>query len=120
MVTNLPWRVTYCWVSNQVKNHTKSTVLSKKFKPDSWGNEGQNAKSNVSSQLKKFTRQIQRPEFVVIKRLWESNVYHNRPVNGKNPEWVVNQWQLQDIEIAHKESDSNSEEEGGKYILFNP
>ena len=48
-------------------------------------------------------------------------MYYIKPVNGKFPEQVMRQWELQDVERAHQESDANSEEENvGQIPCFNP
>ena len=41
------------------------------------------------------------------------------PVNGNGLEWGMHQWQLQDLEGAQQESDSNGAEVG-EIFSFNP
>ena len=48
-------------------------------------------------------------EFVVVE-LHKPNMYWIRPVSGIGPEQIVNHRQLQDLQKAHNESDTTSDE----------
>ena len=54
----------------------------------------------------------------MVEQLHKPNVYHIKSINGDSPEHVVNCRQLQDLQEAH--NDSNSEEEMGNIPSFNP
>ena len=59
-------------------------------------------------------------EFVVVKQLYEPNVYWIKPVNGVSQEWVVNCGQLQDLQKAHDNNDNTSNKEAGNVPSFDP
>ena len=44
----------------------------------------------------------------------------NLMCNSVSPEWIVNCRQLQDLQKAHNESDTTSDEEVGNIPSFNP
>ena len=59
-------------------------------------------------------------EFVVVEQLHEPDMYCIKPVNGVSLEKIVNCRQLQDLQKAHNESDTTSDEEMGDIPSFNP
>ena len=66
------------------------------------------------------TKLFKDQEFFMLEWISELNVYCIKPVTGDSPEKVVNHWQLWDLEIAHNENDTTSEEELGEILLNNP
>ena len=45
----------------------------------------------------------------MVEWLCKPNVYYIKPVNGSSQEWIVNSWQLQDLQKAHNISETSSE-----------
>ena len=56
----------------------------------------------------------------MVEQLHEPNVYHIQTGNGVSLEWIVNCRQLQDLQKAHNESDTTSDQKMGHIPSFNP
>ena len=65
-------------------------------------------------------RQFKDQEIVVVEKICKPNVYQTKPVNGVGLEQIVNHRQLQDLQKAHSESSTTSDEEMGNIPFFNP
>ena len=59
-------------------------------------------------------------EFVVVEQHHNPYVYQIKPINDVGPEQTVKCRQLQDLQKAHNESDTTSDEEMGDIPSLNP
>ena len=76
--------------------------------------------SSIPEGHNKIQNHFKDQEFVVMEQLGKPNVYHIKPVNDVGLKWIVNCRQLQDLQKAHNESDTTSDEEMGDIPSFNP